>query len=91
MFVALSKIGTFYAMNIAQRYTVDIRALSMLRLQETKRGLADAALGEEGGIKLHKLSVKELKAVCCVPDPSILSDILFPFAIVVWNEPKRGR
>jgi hypothetical protein len=35
----------------------------MLRLQETKMGLADAALGEGGSIKLHKLSVKELKAV----------------------------
>ena len=35
----------------------------MLKLQETKTGLAEAALGEGGGIKLHKLSVKELKDV----------------------------
>ena len=35
----------------------------MLKLQETKMGLADAALGEGGGVKLHKLSVKELKDV----------------------------
>lgn len=35
----------------------------MLRLQETKMGLSDAALGEGGGVKLHKLSVKQLKAV----------------------------
>ena len=35
----------------------------MLRLQETKTGLSDAALGEGGGVKLHKLSVKQLKAV----------------------------
>ena len=47
----------------------------MLRLQETKRGLADAALGEGGSIKLHKLSVKELKAVRCIPDPAVLSRI----------------
>ncbi|EKM52744.1 uncharacterized protein PHACADRAFT_211962 [Phanerochaete carnosa HHB-10118-sp] len=33
----------------------------MLKLQETKTGLADAALGEGSGVKLHKLSVKELK------------------------------
>jgi len=39
----------------------------MLRLQETKKGLAQAALGEGGTIKLHKLSVKELKAVRYVP------------------------
>ena len=36
---------------------------SMLKLQETKMGLAEAALGEGGGVKLHKLSVKELKDV----------------------------
>ncbi|TFY67000.1 hypothetical protein EVJ58_g1907 [Rhodofomes roseus] len=35
----------------------------MLRLQDTKTGLAEAALGEGSGVKLHKLSVKELKAV----------------------------
>ncbi|OCH85007.1 hypothetical protein OBBRIDRAFT_345483 [Obba rivulosa] len=33
----------------------------MLKLQETKVGLAEAALGEGSGVKLHKLSVKELK------------------------------
>ncbi|KIP06767.1 hypothetical protein PHLGIDRAFT_30351 [Phlebiopsis gigantea 11061_1 CR5-6] len=33
----------------------------MLKLQETKTGLAEAALGEGSGVKLHKLSVKELK------------------------------
>ncbi|KAF9649722.1 hypothetical protein BDM02DRAFT_3186073 [Thelephora ganbajun] len=42
------------------RDTVEDR---MLRLQETKKGLAQAALGEGGTIKLHKLSVKELKAL----------------------------
>ncbi|KAI0798158.1 SNF2 family N-terminal domain-containing protein [Abortiporus biennis] len=35
----------------------------MLQLQDTKTGLSDAALGEGGGIKLHKLSVKELRTV----------------------------
>ncbi|KAL6299805.1 SNF2 family N-terminal domain-containing protein [Sparassis latifolia] len=35
----------------------------MLQLQETKVGLAEAALGEGTGVKLHKLSVKELKDV----------------------------
>lgn len=33
----------------------------MLKLQDTKTGLAEAALGEGSGIKLHKLSVKELR------------------------------
>lgn len=37
--------------------------IRMLILQDTKVGLSDAALGEGGGIKLHKLSVKQLKAV----------------------------
>jgi len=32
-------------------------------------GLADAALGEGTGVKLHKLSVKEIKAVRRVPIP----------------------
>ncbi|KAI0725557.1 P-loop containing nucleoside triphosphate hydrolase protein [Fomitopsis betulina] len=35
----------------------------MLKLQDTKLGLAEAALGEGSGVKLHKLSVKELKAL----------------------------
>ncbi|KAN0118821.1 SNF2 family N-terminal domain containing protein [Russula decolorans] len=35
----------------------------MLRLQEVKKGLADAALGEGTGVKIHKLSVKEIKAL----------------------------
>ncbi|KAI0334280.1 hypothetical protein GY45DRAFT_94057 [Cubamyces sp. BRFM 1775] len=33
----------------------------MLKLQETKTHLADAALGEGSGTKLHKLSVKQIK------------------------------
>ena len=36
----------------------------MLRLQEVKTGLAEAALGEGAGGKLHKLSVKDIKYVC---------------------------
>ncbi|KAH9958710.1 SNF2 family N-terminal domain-containing protein [Russula dissimulans] len=35
----------------------------MLRLQDVKKGLADAALGEGTGVKLHKLSVREIKAL----------------------------
>ncbi|KAH9054910.1 SNF2 family DNA-dependent ATPase [Lactarius vividus] len=35
----------------------------MLRLQDVKMGLADAALGEGTGVKLHKLSVREIKAL----------------------------
>ena len=63
----------------------------MLRLQETKSGLAEAALGEGGKIKLHKLSVKELKAVGCVPNSIIPPPgPLLSFVVVVWNEPKRG-
>ena len=51
----------------------------MLRLQETKKGLAQAALGEGGTIKLHKLSVKELKAVRCVSNLSIsLGSLIVP-------------
>ncbi|KAH9990105.1 SNF2 family N-terminal domain-containing protein [Russula vinacea] len=34
----------------------------MLRLQDVKKGLADAALGEGTGVKLNKLSVREIKA-----------------------------
>ncbi|THG95132.1 hypothetical protein EW026_g6464 [Hermanssonia centrifuga] len=40
-----------------------VNRLRMLKLQDTKTGLAEAALGEGTGVKLHKLSVKELKAL----------------------------
>lgn len=33
----------------------------MLLLQDVKVGLAEAALGEGSGAKLHKLSVKDIK------------------------------
>lgn len=36
---------------------------SMLKLQDVKVGLAEAALGEGTGNKLHKLSVKDIKFV----------------------------
>jgi hypothetical protein len=36
---------------------------SMLRLQEVKMGLSDAALGEGTGVKLNKLSVKDIRYV----------------------------
>ena len=49
-------------------FTTYCSTYSMLRLQETKKGLAQAALGEGGAIKLHKLSVKELKAVRYIPN-----------------------
>lgn len=45
---------------IVVRNTIEDR---MLQLQETKTGLAEAALGEGQGVKLHKLSVKQLKTV----------------------------
>ena len=35
----------------------------MLTLQDTKLGLAEAALGEGTGTRLNKLSVKQIKAV----------------------------
>ena len=61
----------------------------MLRLQETKKGIAQAALGEGGTIKLHKLSVKELKAVRHVLNLSyLLGSLIIPTA-VVWNESER--
>lgn len=47
----------------------------MLRLQEVKTGLAEAALGEGVGGKLHKLSVKDIKYV------------RFPMALRLVSEP----
>lgn len=39
--------------------------ISMLRLQDLKMDLSDAALGEgTAGIRLTKMSVRELKTVC---------------------------
>jgi hypothetical protein len=35
----------------------------MLKLQEVKMSLSDAALGEGTGVKLNKLSVKDIKYV----------------------------
>lgn len=68
----------------------------MLRLQETKKGLAQAALGEGGTIKLHKLSVKELKAVRYLPNPLIPHKItycLLPqlFGMSRNEDPNQGR
>lgn len=37
--------------------------ISMLRLQDVKVGLAEAALGESTGNKLHKLSVRDIRFV----------------------------
>ncbi|KAI6103931.1 hypothetical protein EDD16DRAFT_1639751, partial [Pisolithus croceorrhizus] len=36
---------------------------NMLRLQEVKSDLANAALGKGSGVKLHRISVKEIQAV----------------------------
>ncbi|OSD03838.1 hypothetical protein PYCCODRAFT_205289 [Trametes coccinea BRFM310] len=45
-----------------KRYVIrDSIEESMLRLQETKTHLADAALGEGSGVKLHALSVRQIK------------------------------
>jgi phenylpropionate dioxygenase-like ring-hydroxylating dioxygenase large terminal subunit len=41
----------------------------MLRLQDVKKGLADAALGEGTGVKLNKLSVREIKALFGMTPP----------------------
>lgn len=35
----------------------------MLQLQDVKTDLAEAALGEGGGVRLNKMSVKEIQAV----------------------------
>ncbi|EMD32811.1 hypothetical protein CERSUDRAFT_143402 [Gelatoporia subvermispora B] len=47
-----------FVKRLVVRNTIEER---MLKLQETKVGLAEAALGEGSGVKLHKLSVKEIK------------------------------
>lgn len=41
-------------------------------------GLAEAALGEGSGVKLHKLSVKELKAVCPFTTLNTVFSLCFP-------------
>ena len=68
----------------------------MLRLQETKKGLAQAALGEGGSVKLHKLSVKELKAVRFVPNQLLLLRISYCpppqlFGMSRNEDPNQGR
>ncbi|KAI0041675.1 hypothetical protein FA95DRAFT_1501098 [Auriscalpium vulgare] len=42
----------------------------MLKLQDLKVGLSDAALGEGTGMKLTKMSVREIKTVCACPRES---------------------
>ncbi|KAI6030080.1 SNF2 family N-terminal domain-containing protein [Pisolithus marmoratus] len=49
-----------YIKRLVVRDTIEER---MLRLQEVKSDLADAALGEGNGIKLHKMSVREIQAL----------------------------
>ena len=53
-------------------------------------GLADAALGEGTGVKIHKLSVKEIKAVRLPsPFPAVtLTNV--SFFIAFWHEPTRA-
>lgn len=47
-------------------------SFSMLHLQDVKTGLAEAALGEGTGAKLHKLSVKEIKLLFGIkPAPKV--------------------
>lgn len=53
-----------------QRPSNDYSFLRMLRLQDVKVGLAEAALGEGTGAKLHKLSVKDIKYVSLYSDCS---------------------
>ncbi|KAI6115018.1 SNF2 family N-terminal domain-containing protein [Pisolithus croceorrhizus] len=49
-----------YIKRLVVRDTIEER---MLRLQEVKSDLADAALGEGNGIKLHKMSVREIQTL----------------------------
>ncbi|KAL4077807.1 SNF2 family N-terminal domain-containing protein, partial [Scleroderma citrinum] len=48
----------------------------MLRLQEVKIDLADAALGEGNGVKLNKMSVKEIQAVSISLAPFLRVDLI---------------
>jgi hypothetical protein len=50
----------------------------MLKLQDVKVGLAEAALGEGTGTKLHKLSVKDIKYV---------SQTFFPWTLSLTSCP----
>ena len=45
-----------------RRYIIN-DAFRMLQLQDVKTDLAEAALGEGGGVRLNKMSVKEIQAV----------------------------
>ncbi|KAH9886946.1 SNF2 family N-terminal domain-containing protein [Cubamyces lactineus] len=55
-----------YVKRLVIRNSIEER---MLKLQETKTHLADAALGEGTGTKLHKLSVKQIKDVSGIHFP----------------------
>lgn len=64
-----SRCGEHHRRTVCERCPVrETRSLlltnRMLKLQEVKVGLAEAALGEGTGTKLHKLSVKDIKFVC---------------------------
>ena len=68
----------------------------MLRIQETKKDLAQAALGEGGAVKLHKLSVKELKAVRYIPYLFICPRISYCLSVQLFGmgrneDPKQGQ
>jgi hypothetical protein len=54
-------------------------------------GLADAALGEGTGVKIHKLSVKEIKAVRLPHPLSWLSWVQnVCFFIALWHDTTRA-
>ncbi|KAI6022956.1 P-loop containing nucleoside triphosphate hydrolase protein [Pisolithus microcarpus] len=62
-----------YIKRLVVRDTIEER---MLRLQEVKSDLADAALGEGNGIKLHKMSVQEIQALAMATTEPVL-DLMF--------------
>ncbi|KXN90402.1 hypothetical protein AN958_04271, partial [Leucoagaricus sp. SymC.cos] len=62
-------------MDLSWNYAAESQAYdSMLRLQDVKLGLSDAALGEGNGVKLSKLSVKDIKYLFGMSKPPTNKD-----------------
>ncbi|KAK0228592.1 SNF2 family DNA-dependent ATPase [Armillaria fumosa] len=57
----IGQVKSVWVKRLVVENTIEER---MLKLQDVKVGLAEAALGEGTGNKLHKLSVKDIKFIC---------------------------
>ncbi|KAG7452506.1 uncharacterized protein BT62DRAFT_879840 [Guyanagaster necrorhizus] len=83
----IGQVKPVWVKRLVVKNTIEER---MLKLQDVKVGLAEAALGEGAGNKLHKLSVKDIKFVSSYNLLSSLSPILKICQLFNMNKDQNG-